>query len=566
MTPPNLINDRYQIIRPLGRGGLGQTYLATDTWQNIDCALKEFAPGPSISAHNLVKAQQLFLREAKVLRQLNHHQIPAYLDSFTWKSLADEQSRLFLVQQYIDGDTYQHHLQRRPFTEAQAIQFLQDILPVLDYLHSHSPQVIHRDIAPDNIIFDPDLGKPVLIDFGSVKQAIVAATQNGTSSDPAQPHQSQSPKTVRTIIAKEGFTAPEQAHGIAYPSSDIYALGMSAIALLTGSTKPAELAPHQWQANLTDGFARLVQRMAHPMPNQRFANASAVIQAIRTLQDFHRPVTPAPNRGLFPIGPKTILQKASPYELKPENFPDSIPENSQAESPEAQAVSPATVKTQPVGLTYAEPSGSLSQPVPATPGLENPSPEGIARTVAVGSPLKNSVTQNVGNPGSGATFTSEVEEIYPWYLLPFIKTQRILAFLLYRLVAPSVALLCLFGLGRAAVLRIMLPQIAQIEAPSFPKFPSISLPEFSLPKVSLPEISLPSASGSGRADCRNDVIKRADKINQQRSQPLNWNEVDQRFRYANPGFTEAIDPENPDHAPYIESWCGVANEWLDEES
>lgn len=551
MTSPNLINDRYQIIRSLGRGGLGQTYLATDTWQNVDCALKEFAPGPSISASNLAKAQQLFHREAKVLRQLSHHQIPAYLDSFTWKSVADEQSRLFLVQQYIDGDTYQHHLQRRPFTEAQTLQFLQDILPVLNYLHSHSPQVIHRDIAPDNIIFDPDLGKPVLIDFGSVKQAIATVTQNGSPQDTAteQPAENR-PKTVRTIIAKAGFTAPEQAHGIASPSSDIYALGMSAIALLTGCTNPAELAPHQWQANLTDGFARLIQRMAHPMPNQRFANAGAVIQAIHSLQGQNAPVTPAPNQGIFPIGPKTVLQKASPYELQP------------------------AVPAQPLGLAEPSPAPSALAANPTAkpgqlPSLSNPvasAPEGIARTVAVGSPLPNSVTQNVGNPGNGATFTSEVQEIYPWYLLPFIKTQGILAFLLYRLVAPGVALLCLFGLSRAAVLRIMLPQMAQIEAPGFPKLPSISLPEFSFPKVSLPEISLPSASGGSGADCRNAVIKRADKINQQRSQPLNWNEVDQRFRYANPGFTEAIDPDNPDHGPYIESWCGVANEWLDEES
>ncbi len=565
MTTPNLINDRYQIIRPLGRGGLGQTYLATDTWQNVDCALKEFAPGPSISASNLAKAQQLFHREAKVLRQLNHHQISAYLDSFSWKSPTDEQPRLFLVQQYIDGATYQHHLQRRPFTEAQTLQFLQDILPILDYLHGHSPQVIHRDIAPDNIIFDPDLGKPVLIDFGSVKQAIATATSNNLSggTSASEDPSGNSPKTVKTIIAKAGFTAPEQAHGAAYPSSDIYALGMSAIALLTGSTNPAELAPHQWQANLTEGFARLIQRMAHPMPNQRFANAGAVIQAIQTLQGSNHPVPPAPNHSLFPIGNKTILQKASPYELKPEHFPAGSPESGPGSGPEypsaaATAASPATVKTQPVGPAYAAPAASLGQPASAAPGSE-----GIARTVAVGSPLKNSVPNQTN---SGATFTSEVKEIYPWYLLPFVKTQRILAFLLYRLVAPSIALLCLFGLGRAAVLRLMLPQIAQIEAPSLPKFPSFSLPEFSLPKVSLPEISLPSASGSSGADCRNDVIKRADKISQQRSQPLNWEEVDQRFRYANPGFTEAIDPENPDHGPYIESWCGVANEWLNEES
>ena len=534
--PSSLINDRYEIIRPLGRGGLGQTYLARDTWQKADCALKEFAPGPSISANNLAKAQQLFHREAKVLRQLNHPQIPAYLDSFTWKSATDEQSRLFLVQQYIDGNTYQHHLLNRPFSEAQTIQFLQDILPVLDYLHSHNPQVIHRDIAPDNIIFDPDLGKPVLLDFGSVKQAIATATANGSeASNPAV-------QKVNTIIAKEGFTAPEQAHGIATPRSDLYALGMSAIALLTGSPNPAELAPHQWQANISEGFARLVQRMAHPMPNQRFATANEIRQAIQALAS---PVTPTPvkGKGIFPIGPKTVLQKASPYELK---------------TPLGQApINPPGAKPgqiQPADLENAEPSAIFppTQPAPVNP----PS---IAQTIAVGSPLP--ANQRPDNQqSSNATFTSQVNEIYPWYLLPFIKTQGLLAFLLYRIIAPGVALLCLFGLSRAAVLRLVLPQLAQIQAPSLPKLPSIELPDFSLP-----QISLPSVSSSG-ADCRKAVLKRADDLRSQRQQPLNWDEVDQRFRYANPGFTEAIDPENPEHKPYIESWCGIANQWLDEES
>jgi serine/threonine protein kinase len=526
MTDPILINDRYQILRPLGRGGLGQTDLALDTWQQRHCALKEFAPGPSISANNLAKAQQLFAREAQVLRQLNHPQIPAYLDSFSWKATPEEQPRLFLVQQYIDGETYQQHLQRRPFSEAQLLQFLQDILPVLGYLHGHNPQVIHRDIAPDNLIFDPDLGKPVLIDFGSVKQAIATVTAS-----PADlPQAASLPKPINTIIAKAGFTAPEQAHGMAYPSSDLYALGMSAIALLTGNGNPAELAPHHWQNDLCEGVARLIQRMAHPIPQQRFASASEVLLAIQALSNPSAAESPKPNR-FFPIGPKTTLQKVSPYELRPPAIaePNSNSNSNSLRSPLAQGT----------------PRKSLPGAIAA-----------ISQTIAVGRPEQNSTT-----------FTSQVQEIYPWYLLPLIKTQPILAFLLYRLVAPSVVLLCLFGLGRAALLRVVWPQLAQIQAPRLPspKLPAISLPEFSLPKISLPKLSLPSGQASG-ADCRQAVLDRADDRAAQGKSAPNWGEVDRRFRDANPSFTAAIDPENPEHLPYIQSWCGIANQWLDEEN
>ncbi|NJN30881.1 MAG: hypothetical protein HC824_11000 [Synechococcales cyanobacterium RM1_1_8] len=145
--------------------------------------------------------------------------------------------------------------------------------------------------------------------------------------------------------------------------------------------------------------------------------------------------------------------------------------------------------------------------------------------------------------------------------------------MLYRLVAPSIALLCIFGLGRAAVLRLFLPQMAAWQWPSLPTaalpqvaWPEFSLPQLSLPQVEVPTIALPSFRSSDGEDCRQAVLERADRFEQTQGKPANWSEVDQRFRAENPGFTAAIDPENPDHKPYIQSWCGIANQWFDETS
>ena len=162
-----LLSSRYQIIRELGRGGFGHTYLAEDTHRfNELCVLKEFIPQVE-GDYALQKAKQLFEREAGVLYQLKHPQIPQFRELLRVQT--GGKGQLFLIQDYVEGPTYRELLHTRKrngesFSEAEAIKLLEQLLPVLDYIHSVG--VIHRDIAPDNLILRNVDGLPVLIDFG----------------------------------------------------------------------------------------------------------------------------------------------------------------------------------------------------------------------------------------------------------------------------------------------------------------------------------------------------------------------------------------------------------------
>ncbi|WP_158224912.1 protein kinase family protein, partial [Brunnivagina elsteri] len=164
------LGDRYLIIRQLGQGGFGKTYLAEDINRFRElCVIKEFAPQVQ-TAYVLQKAEELFQREATVLYKLQHPQIPRFREFF--RSKLGEKEYLFIVQDYVAGENYRSLLDSRSykgmyFSETEVKQLLQQILPVLDYIHSMG--VIHRDISPDNLILrnpqtPTEAALPILID------------------------------------------------------------------------------------------------------------------------------------------------------------------------------------------------------------------------------------------------------------------------------------------------------------------------------------------------------------------------------------------------------------------
>ena len=176
--PGQILGDRYLISHQLGEGGFGRTYLAQDTNRfNENCVLKEFAPQTqSIKSITILqKAEELFEREAGVLYKLQHPQIPRFRELF--RVNLDGKGYLFLVQDYVEGETYRTLLdarlqQGKRFTEVEIVHLLLQILPVLNYIHAMG--VIHRDISPENLIERSCDRVPILIDFGGVKQ--IAAT------------------------------------------------------------------------------------------------------------------------------------------------------------------------------------------------------------------------------------------------------------------------------------------------------------------------------------------------------------------------------------------------------
>lgn len=281
-TQPGIIGDRYRIIRQLGQGGFGRTYLAEDLNRfNELCVLKEFAPQVQ-GTYALQKGQQLFQREAGVLYKLQHPQIPNFRELF--QANLEGKGHLLLVQDYVAGASYRQLLNTRKqqglqFNETEVTQLLQQILPVLDYIHSLG--VIHRDISPDNIILRDTDYLPVLIDFGGVKQVAASIVSQFS---PADPHATVLPVTR---VGKIGYAPPEQIFsGVVSPQSDLYALAATALVLLTGK-EPQDLINEQtlewnWrrEINLNPNLANVLDKMLMPRASDRYPSAHQVLQAL----------------------------------------------------------------------------------------------------------------------------------------------------------------------------------------------------------------------------------------------------------------------------------------------
>jgi serine/threonine-protein kinase len=300
LEPGSKVGGRYKVQRVLGQGGFGRSYLVEDTQRFGElCVLKEFFP-TNTSSRNLQKALDLFKREAKTLYQIHHPQIPTFHACFT------QSKRLFIVQEYINGVTYAQLLKQRKregrcFTPGEVLQWLIHMLQVLDYLHGLS--VVHRDISPDNIIYSSDRGLPVLIDFGLVNDAMSDILSGQTDEADSEDNRG---KSAATIVGKFGYSPPEQLRlGQCFPSSDLYALGVTAIVLLTGKY-PRELV-HQgsmewdWQRHtqIFPAFIQLLNKMIRQRPDERFQSASEVLEVAVKLADHAN--SPLPQTTLHPI-------------------------------------------------------------------------------------------------------------------------------------------------------------------------------------------------------------------------------------------------------------------------
>lgn len=279
------LGGRYRLLRQISRDDFGPTYLAEDTnrFQEL-CVLREF--NPQVQGKDaLDQAQKLFEREASLLYQLDHPQIPRF------RELLREDGQLFLVQDYVEGPTYRHLLARRQaqggqFSEAEITQLLAHLLPVLHYLHGLG--LVHRDISPDTLVQRNADGRPVLIDFGSVKQLLVNVRhQMGVP----QPYLSTEGTVTR--LGHAGYIPEtQQKTGLAHPTDDLYALGMTAMVLLTGNEPQALYDDRKqrwaWPEHL-DISARLrqeLERMVAKDPAQRPTAASQVMESLNLVNPY----------------------------------------------------------------------------------------------------------------------------------------------------------------------------------------------------------------------------------------------------------------------------------------
>lgn len=267
-----LLSDRYQVIKPLGQGGFGATFLACDLALpgEPSCVIKQLRP-TTTAPQVLQMARELFEREAKTLGKIgNHPQVPRLLDYF------EEGQQFYLIQEYISGATLQQEVKRKgTFSETGVKQFLSEILPLLQYIHER--KVIHRDIKPANLIRRTQDARMVLIDFGAVKNQVAQAITN----------QSEHTALTAYAIGTPGFAPPEQMAMRPVYASDIYALGVTCIYLLTGkSPKDMEYNPTTgemiWEplVQVSDHFKGVLRKMLDVSVRSRYQSAQDVLRGL----------------------------------------------------------------------------------------------------------------------------------------------------------------------------------------------------------------------------------------------------------------------------------------------
>ncbi|MBW4528709.1 MAG: serine/threonine protein kinase [Phormidium tanganyikae FI6-MK23] len=254
------LQGRYQLTQLLGQNAGRQTWLATDLETQAPVVVKLLAFSDQVQWDQV----KLFEREAQVLRQLHHPQIPQYQDYFC---IDDRILWFCLVQSYIPGRSFKEYLaQGKTLHEPQARQLAEEILNVLIYLHGLSPPVLHRDIKPSNILFGDDQAI-YLVDFGAVQDR--AAAEGATF----------------TVVGTYGYAPLEQFGGRATFASDLYALGATLIHLLTGiapADLPQQSARLQFRefVRLNPGFVRWLEKLTEPNLERRFQTAQEARQAL----------------------------------------------------------------------------------------------------------------------------------------------------------------------------------------------------------------------------------------------------------------------------------------------
>ena len=250
---------RYVVQGLLGEGAQGTTYDAT-TAEARPVAIKRF----DVRGARGWKDVELAEREARVLSTLDHPLVPRYVEHF------EEDGALYLVMEKVEGETLESIRQRMgPLPEDEVRRLLADIDRALTYLHGRASPIVHRDIKPRNIVRRPN-GSYVLVDFGAVSEILLRRSANST------------------IVGTLGFMAPEQLQGRALPATDIYAVGATALAALTG-LEP-ETLPHQGlrvdvraalAGRASPALIASIERMVEPDPSRRATSLVGALDAMR---------------------------------------------------------------------------------------------------------------------------------------------------------------------------------------------------------------------------------------------------------------------------------------------
>ena len=265
-----MLDGRYRLERRLARGAQALTYEALRIEDRVRVVAKE------LPLHGMAdwRVLERFRREAAVLRQLDHPGIPRLIEEC--ESGEGKAKAMWLIQQWVPGHSLESELEHHRYDESEVVEVIRHVADILAYLHERRPPVVHRDIKPANIMRRTEDRGLSLVDFGAVRDSLVDPVAGGV-----------------TVSGTFGYMAPEQLQGDAVPASDVYALGATALRLLTREEPgrhigfDGRLKTDRLQV-LTANTLGLLEQMMAPDPAARPRDGTALRQALE-----RAPKTPA---------------------------------------------------------------------------------------------------------------------------------------------------------------------------------------------------------------------------------------------------------------------------------
>ncbi|MEC4892313.1 MAG: serine/threonine-protein kinase [Oscillatoria sp. PMC 1051.18] len=357
-----ILAGRYQVVKHLGGGGFGQTFLAKDTHLpgHPHCVVKQLKPKIEDAA-TLEVAKRLFDREAETLYKLgDRDRIPRLLAHF------EQNQEFYLVQEYIPGISLDEEITpSKQLSEAHVRTLLTDILEVLAFVHQEN--VIHRDLKPANLIRREKDGKIVLIDFGAVKYSTQASSLQGETS-------------LTIAVGSPGYMPSEQQAFKPRFSSDVYAVGILALQALSGLSARdlpqddngefvCHLLPNR--TPIDPNFAAVIEKMVRYDYRQRYQNAGEALAALKQLPPLEQQVgynTPTICTPAAPKSPTTPQNSDLPTQpLVPAKavVNSDLPTQKLAQpesNPEVNSYTPTEVISQPKTAPQTEKTPSKNCP------------------------------------------------------------------------------------------------------------------------------------------------------------------------------------------------------------
>lgn len=259
-----VLDEKYEILKEIGRGGMSIVYVAMDLRLNKQWAIKEIKDDGSQDTQTLLKGLE---REANILKKVDHPVLPRIVD------IIQRDNKVYVVMDYVEGRPLSKILEEQGAQpQDMVIQWAKDLASALDYLHSMNPPIIYRDMKPSNIMLRPD-GKVKLIDFGTAKEYKI---ENNADT---------------TALGTRGYAAPEQfgdsqGRGIYNTDArtDIYCLGATLYHIVTGMNPcepPYKIEPiRKWNPALSSGLEKILIKCTQPNPNERYQSCSELLYAL----------------------------------------------------------------------------------------------------------------------------------------------------------------------------------------------------------------------------------------------------------------------------------------------